>query len=237
MENNNIKVISHEGHRPYVGHFQGNAVKKHLDVFEGLLQNKVRISPRVSVITVFTDKEKAVGSLQLEASCQAYVNAYNAEEENKAWSNPDKIKYYIDTLEKTTTEYALLMDGYDVVFIKDIDEEFIEAFNKMGKRIIYNATKNNYPRITLNDEYSNNEYKYLNAGLVFGYTRDLLSFYKKVYELTKDKKIMNPWKSEQLYIRLAAKDDKNVGIDSECRIFQTFSKTVKTQLGKNIIII
>lgn len=233
--NNELKVISHEGHRPYVGHFQGNAVKKHLEVFEGLLQNKVIISPRVSVITVFTEKEKAVGAIQLESSNQAYVNAYK--EENKPWSNPDKIKYYIDVLEKTTSEYALLMDGYDVVFIKNIDEEFIKAFEGINKRIIFNATKNNYPKITLNDEYSNNEFKYLNAGLVFGYTADLLSFYKKAYELTKDLKIMNPWKSEQLYIRLAAKNNENVGIDSECRLFQTFSKTTKTQLGNNIIII
>lgn len=233
--NNELKVISHEGHRPYVGHFQGNAIKKHLEVFEGLLQNKVIISPRVSVITVFTEKEKAVGAIQLESSNQAYVNAYK--EENKPWSNPDKIKYYIDVLEKTTSEYALLMDGYDVVFIKNIDEEFIKAFEGMNKRIIFNATKNNYPKITLNDEYSNNEFKYLNAGLVFGYTADLLSFYKKAYELTKNLKIMNPWKSEQLYIRLAAKNNENVGIDSECRLFQTFSKTTKTQLGNNIIII
>ncbi len=233
--NNELKVISHEGHRPYVGHFQGNAVKKHLEVFEGLLQNKVIVSPRVSVITVFTEKEKAVGAIQLESSNQAYVNAYK--EENKPWSNPDKIKYYIDVLEKTTSEYALLMDGYDVVFIKNIDDEFIKAFEGMNKRIIFNATKNNYPKITLNDEYSNNEFKYLNAGLVFGYTADLLSFYKKAYELTKDLRIMNPWKSEQLYIRLAAKNNENVGIDSECRLFQTFSKTTKTQLGNNIIII
>lgn len=233
--NNELKVISHEGHRPYVGHFQGNAVKKHLEVFEGLLQNKVIVSPRVSVITVFTEKEKAVGAIQLESSNQAYVNAYK--EENKPWTNPDKIKYYIDVLEKTTSEYALLMDGYDVVFIKNIDEEFIKAFEGMNKRIIFNATKNNYPKITLNDEYSNNEFKYLNAGLVFGYTADLLSFYKKAYELTKDLRIMNPWKSEQLYIRLAAKNNENVGIDSECRLFQTFSKTTKTQLGNNIIII
>lgn len=233
--NNELKVISHEGHRPYIGHFQGNAVKKYLEVFEGLLQKKVIVSPRVSVITVFTEKEKAVGAIQLESSNQAYVNAYK--EENKPWSNPNKIKYYIDVLEKTTSEYALLMDGYDVVFIKNIDEEFIKAFEGMNKRIIFNATKNNYPKITLNDEYSNNEFKYLNAGLVFGYTADLLSFYKKAYELTKDLRIMNPWKSEQLYIRLAAKNDENVGIDSECRLFQTFSKTTKTQLGNNIIII
>lgn len=235
MEKSRIKVIGHEGHRPYVGHFQGNAVKKYIDIFEGLIENKVIISPRISVITVFTDKEKAVGAIQLEASNQAYVNAYK--EENKPWSNPDKIKYYIEELEKTTTEYALLMDGYDVVFIKNIDDEFIKAFEGMNKRIIFNATKNNYPKITLNDEYSNNEFKYLNAGLAFGYTKDLLSFYKKAYELTKDLRIMNPWNSEQLYIRLAAKNNENVGIDSECRLFQTFSKTTKTQLGNNIIII
>lgn len=234
-----LRVLSHTGNEVYVGHFQGNAIKKSLDIVEEYSSHKVTISPRVSVITAFNDKEQAITALQLELSGMPYVNA--CPEGTSKWSNVDKIKYYIDALEKTTSEYTMLVDGYDVLIFRNIDDTFILKFEEMNKKILYNATKNNHPNMALLDYVANRdelgEFKYLNAGVAFGKTEDLLNFYKEALELTKREDIYNPWNSEQLYIRMAANQKEEIGIDYECKLFQTFSKTVKTVCGSTAIII
>lgn len=231
------KILSHTGNSVYIGHFQGNAMKYFLDIVEEYSMNRVTISPRVSVITNFTNKKQAITALQLELSNMPYVNA--CPEETKKWSNVDKIKNYVDTLEKTTSEFSLLVDGYDVLFFRDIDDEFIQKFNEMQKKILFNATKNNHPNFEI--DYVENreelgEFKYLNAGVVFGRTEDLLSFYREVLDLTQKTDIMNPWQSEQLYVRIAANGKEDISYDHECHLFQTFSKANKTVCGNTVII-
>ena len=231
------KILSHTGNSVYIGHFQGNAMKYFLDIVEEYSMNRVTISPRVSVITNFTNKKQAITALQLELSNMPYVNA--CPKETKKWSNVDKIKNYVDTLEKTTSEFSLLVDGYDVLFFRDIDDEFIQKFNEMHKKILFNATKNNHPNFEI--DYVENreelgEFKYLNAGVVFGRTEDLLSFYREVLDLTQKTDIMNPWQSEQLYVRIAANGKEDISYDHECHLFQTFSKANKTVCGNTVII-
>ena len=231
------KILSHTGNSVYIGHFQGNAMKYFLDIVEEYSMNRVTISPRVSVITNFKNKKQAITALKLELSNMPYVNA--CPEETKKWSNVDKIKNYVDTLEKTTSEFSLLVDGYDVLFFRDIDDEFIQKFNEMHKKILFNATKNNHPNFEI--DYVENreelgEFKYLNAGVVFGRTEDLLSFYREVLDLTQKTDIMNPWQSEQLYVRIAANGKEDISYDHECHLFQTFSKANKTVCGNTVII-
>lgn len=160
-----MKILGHTGSEVYIGHFQGNEIKKTLDIVETYSTKKINISPRISVITAFTDKSKAITALQLELSNMSYVNACT--DLSSKWSNVDKIKYFVNQLEKTTTEYSLLVDGYDVLFFKDLDESFINKFEYMGTKILYNATKNSYPNVeadvVLNREFLG-EFKYLNAG-------------------------------------------------------------------------
>lgn len=232
-----MKILGHTGSEVYIGHFQGNEIKKTLDIVETYSTKKINISPRISVITAFTDKSKAITALQLELSNMPYVNACT--DLYSKWSNVDKIKYFVNQLEKTTTEYSLLVDGYDVLFFKDLDENFINKFDYMGTKILYNATKNNYPKVeadvVLNREFLG-EFKYLNAGVVFGRTKDLLDFYKEVLEISKREDIMNVWKSEQLYVRLAANGKSYVKFDHQCMLFQTFSKTSRRTSGDSVII-
>ncbi|MDE7264618.1 MAG: hypothetical protein K2N64_08160 [Anaeroplasmataceae bacterium] len=232
------KILSYSGNEVYIGHFQGNAIKHFLDIVEEYSSNQITISPRVGVITTFTDKNQAITALQLELSNMPYVNA--CPEGKTEWTNIDKIKCYVDALEKSTNEYSLLVDGYDVLFFKNIDDEFISKFESMGKKIMFNATKNNHPNVSIDvvenrDELG--EFKYLNAGVVFGKTEDLLEFYKEVLEMTSRKDIMNPWRSEQLYVRMTANGKEYVGFDYNCLLFQTFSKTNKTICGNTVIIV
>lgn len=232
------KILSYSGNEVFIGHFQGNAIKHSLDVVEEYCSKQITITPRISVITAFTDKNLAITALQLELSNMPYINA--CPEGKTDWTNIEKIQCYVDALEKTTSEYSLLVDGYDVLFFKDIDDEFISKFESLGKKIIYNATKNNHPNITI-DMLENRdqlgEFKYLNAGVAFGKTQDLLDFYKEALALTQRKDIMNPWKSEQLFVRMAANGKEYVGFDYNCILFQTFSKTSKTFCGNTVIIV
>lgn len=232
------KVLSHTGNVFYIGHFQGNIMKKHMDLVAEYSSKKITISPKISIITAFTDKTKAITALQLELSNMPYTNA--CPDGTIRWSNVDKIKYFVNELEKTTSEYSLLVDAYDVLFFNDLDENFIEKFKSIGAKILFNATKNNHPKIDIDyveNRDSLGDFKYLNAGIVFGKTSDLLNFYKEVLYLTAEKTIVNPWNSEQLYIRIAANGKNYVKFDYQCILFQTFSKTLKTICGNTAIII
>ena len=232
------KILSHTGNDVYIGHFQGDVMKKYAEIVEEFSQVKVKITPRISVITNYTNKDEAITALQLENSCMPYVNACKNTEGK--WTNVNKIRNYVDALEQTVSEYSLLVDGYDVLFFKDLGEEFIEKFLCFNKKILFNATKNNYPNFEI-DKVENRdllgEFKYLNAGVVFGKTEDLLAFYKEVLEKTKDDTIRNPWNSEQLYIRIVSNGKDYVSFDNECVLFQTFSKTSKAVCGNTIIIV
>lgn len=232
-----MKILGHNGNEVYIGHFQGLDIANYMDVVEEYTSKKVNISPRISVITAFTDRSRAIAVAQLENSNVGYVNACYESLEN--WSNVDKIKYYVEALEKTVSEYTLLIDAYDVVFFKDVDESFIEGFHRIGKKVLYNATKNLYPRFEI-DRVENREtlgeFKYLNAGVCFGKTEDLLSFYKEALENTKRKGIVNPWNSEQLFIKLTSDGKSEVGFDYNCELMQTFSGTKRMTCGNTIII-
>lgn len=233
-----INLLSHTGNVPYIGHFQGNAMKNYTDIVEEFSSKAVSITPRISVITAFNKKENAIAALQLELSSASYTNACTNFE--KEWNNVDKIGYYVEELSKTTSEYTLLVDANDVIFFKNLDDDFIQKFESMNKKIIFNATKNNHPNFEL-DKVENRdalgEFKYLNAGVVFGRTEDLLAFYKEALENSKRKDIMNPWKSEQLFIRMTANGKEYVGFDYQCVLFQTFSKTKRTACGNTVIIV
>lgn len=231
------KVLSFSGNEVYIGHFQGNVMKKYLELVEEYSRKTIMISPKISVITAFTNKEEALTAYQLELSNMPYVNACPDDSIN--WTNVDKIKYFVEALEETTSEYVLLTDAYDVLFFKDLDETFISKFNAMGVKVLYNATKNKYPNFDIehiDDREKLGDFKYLNAGVAFGKTSDLLKFYKEILSLTKSNNIKNPWNSEQLYVRIAFSKREDVGFDNNCELFQTFSKTEVTKCG-NILIV
>lgn len=232
-----MKVLSHTGNQVYIGHFQGNAMKHYLDEVAILSNIQVSIAAEISVITIFSDKESALTALQLENCGIAYTNAYRPI--GKRWSNVDKIKLFAEQLAQTQTPYTLLVDAHDVLFLKDLDQAFIQKFQAFNKRVVYNATKNNYPNFDIDhveDREQLGDFKYLNAGVVFGETQALLALYQEMIELIQSKEIVNPWESEQLYVRIAANGKEHVGFDHNCVLFQTFAKTQKTNLGNTLII-
>jgi hypothetical protein len=59
----------------------------------------------------------------------------------------NKIKWYIDTLERSDKDICLLLDGYDVLLVSL--DNIIEKFKSSGTRILFNSTKANYPRLDI----------------------------------------------------------------------------------------
>ena len=127
----------------------------------------------------------------------------------------------------------MIVDGYDVVFNKL--DDIVEKFKKYDTRILYNASKNNYPNVYI-DKIPERDYlgsfRFFNAGCCIGYTQDLIKFYEECLEMQQSREIMsaNLEMSEQFILRhvfkkyseTAFKDDnkeKYVKFDNECSIF------------------
>ena len=135
--------------------------------------------------------------------------------------------YYNQALENVTTKYVLLLDGNDVV-IQNFTN-LIEKFEKTGLDIWFNATRNNHPKVLvdqIHDRDWRGEFRYLNAGCVIGKTEAIKEFYKKAERIVFQ--IPNPLGSEQLIIRHVFKDcDLNkVDFDWKCTAFQTMSESI-----------
>lgn len=179
----------------------------------------------LSIITLFTDNDKAILASQLDANNIGYINAAeNIESFVKAF----KPCYYKDALEKVKSEYALLMDAYDTKVngfegIRDIPSYY-------GKKIIYSAWKYHFPTF-FNVDFGvgeENPLKYINSGVVFGRTEDLLAFYrvlsdyiKQNYE--KDDCYVKDFEQYWIYKFLSENKEiaKTVGIDYDSKLVET----------------
>ncbi len=179
----------------------------------------------LSIITLFTDNDKAILASQLDANNIGYINAAeNIESFVKAF----KPCYYKDALEKVKSEYALLMDAYDtkVNGFEGIRE--IPAY--YGKKIIYSAWKYHFPTF-FNVDFGvveENPLKYINSGVVFGRTEDLLAFYLVLSDYIKqnyenDDCYVKDFEQYWVYKFLSENKEiaKTVGIDYDSKLAET----------------
>ena len=211
---------------PNIFHFPGSAsyFKEYwIDLFE---KNAVfKEAENLTIITFATNEDESPLITQLKRNGVKYINAVDSE---AAWVNTQKISYLLKALEQVTTDYVLVLDGYDVV-IQDLNG-ILEKFKELNYRILFNATNNNYPEIEV-DSIPNRDklgdFCYLNAGGCIGYREDLKKFYKEVLEI--QDKVENPNNSEQLLVRTVfakysdKKDNDFVFIDYSSMIFQVWN--------------
>ena len=129
---------------------------------------------KLTVITSFTDRDKAILADQMESSSQNYINAV-ARVENKDFVKAFKPVYYAASLNDASTEYAVIMDGYDTVVNSFEGIEDIPA--SYNKKIVYGAWWMHFPTYFDVDFGSDNDLRYLNSGVVVGKTSDLKEFY------------------------------------------------------------
>lgn len=236
--NNYSKILNRNNKEFFIGHFQGNVINKNMDIVNSFQYKRFNINSNIEVITIFTDSNHALTAKQLDFNNLSYINAYIPTSEK--WTNVYKIKCFLEQLKKTNKEYSLLVDGHDVLFFRDLNNDFIDSFNSYNKDIIFNASKNNYPNMEIDFIQNRDqlgEFKYLNAGIVFGKTSSLLNLYQKAYEISLSTDIANPWQSEQLFIRIASNNDPSIFIDYKSELFQTFAKTKRLTFDDWLIIV
>lgn len=226
------KVLNYHGGEVNICHFQGKSMSENPLLIYYLYNKKIggEKPKNLTIITTETDPKNAVLTQQLYLNNIPYINSVT--EDLFEWSNIHKIGFIIDALEKTETEYSLVLDGRDVVI--NTFEGLMDKYKATGLSILYNASKNNFPRVEidkLHDRDWRGDFKYFNAGCVIGVTKDLLRFYKECRDLMPNLKDVEIFNSEQYIIRYgfakysADVNNKFVDFDWECNIFQTFSQT------------
>lgn len=189
----------------------------------------------VTVITC-SNRSDRIGLLipQLKRSGIPYINIVP---KDIPWDNTMKIPYIVQALKMVTTKYVLILDAFDVLLAGD-NSNILEVFNTFGKKLVFNASKNRYPKVDIESIPNRDQlgaFKYVNAGCCIGETTYTLSFYEKCLGILD---IDNPTKSEQLIVRHVFNDEQdNACIDNECKIFQTMAHCTVTKEDNHWIIV
>lgn len=229
-----MKYVNYNNEQFFIGHFQGHSIDKYRDVIDEISKNTFSKPDNLTIITLKSNLlENAYLINQLENNNIDYINPLKDINIDK-WKMTIKLKYIEEALNNCNTEYALVLDSKDVVIYKDLIN-IVETFKEYNKKILFNASKNNFPNVEL-DKVENRdslgEFKYLNAGCCIGYTESLKEFYHFVNSL----KLLNPFKSEQYAVRIGFDNKQDiVGFDYNCKIFQTFCKTNMENIDDNTI--
>ena len=209
-------------------HFQNHCYQYFLEFCTYLLNSKIKIPSEVQIITCSNDETSSILIQQLKSNNIPYINKVP---QGIKWDNRNKIRYILDALEKVTTKYVLILDANDVLIEGDL-QGALNVFFKKGKKLIYNATCTNYPKVKIGivrDRKNRGKFKYLNAGCCIGYTKYAKSFYQRALKYIN---IDNPWKSEQYIIRHAFRDRRRyVEFDWESKIFQTVGGCIVLRKG------
>jgi hypothetical protein len=190
----------------------------------------VQITPadfdQLAIISTWTDAQSCC---LLQQCIKNNISIYNCVPDNydttQEWYMPNKIKFFLNLLEKITQPYILFLDGYDVL-LTHLDD-ILNKFKEFNYDILFNPSCNNYPDVLIDiipNRTQKGVYRYFNAGCCIGKREALIKFYKEALEYID---IANPLNSEQFIMRHAfAKYSKDpiqrfIGIDHDCRIFQS----------------
>lgn len=216
-----LNYVNKQSNRLYILHFPGHGLGDFLNIIDDNMDRHITISSDISIIS--TMNRHCWETSPIKDQCaRNNIPICNTALEEKDWSNPLKIKHSLICLEQATTEYALLVDGRDVVIVQDLDDEFIEKFKKFNKPILYNGTPAAYPKVPIEPLEElfqiRGKQKFLNAGVCFGEVEALKTFYTRCAEISAT---LPDNKSEQLIVRMARQEMKDlVAIDHNNELFR-----------------
>ena len=192
------------------------------------MNNKLTLPDDITILTTYTDEKSCYIYKQCKLNNIEIVNSYN--EEYGKFHRTLKINYIINALKNIKTKYVIILDGYDVIL--NSFDNIIEKFKSYNTRILFNASKNNYPQTYIDSiecrDYMGN-FRYFNAGCLIGYTDDVIDFYIQATQLDEKIYAKNTENSEQYILRHVFKKysqhaynidvNKFVAIDYLCRVF------------------
>ena len=140
---------------------------------------------------------------------------------NWTWDFYPKSLSVYETL-KTLNEdtIVLICDSYDVLPVKGITNEKLFQHIKDNldlNKVTFNAEKNCYPNVNLKPLYPNidSEWKYLNGGLYVGSVKNILIMLEN--SLPKMVNVID----QEVFSLSFVKNEYNIDIDYECKVFQT----------------
>lgn len=236
----NKNYLNKDGEQLYVLHFPGSGMEGHEYIIEQNLDREIVVSNNLSIISIMDKKCWETSPIRIQCE-KNNIPLYNTALKEKNWNNTVKIKHVLQCLEQITTDYVLIVDGRDVIFVNDLDDSFIEKYKDLGKPIIYNGTPIAYPSNVVIEPLSEllnikGKQRYLNAGVCIGEKEALKDFYQKAEEI---RKTMDDNRSEQLIIRKTKlKNSDLVWHDTENKIFRIVHKfdTVTNWVDENTCI-
>jgi hypothetical protein len=123
----------------------------------------------------------------------------------------------------TSDEIFVFTDAYDAFFLGDA-REILEKFHKTGKKLVFSTETACWPDASLKDYYPEVEspYRYLNSGGFIGYA----GFVKELLaETSVDVKPSDAfyWSNQYFWTKKYLENTDDIGLDSGCEIFNTFS--------------
>ena len=146
------------------------------------------------------------------------------------WDNYIKVKELAKILPTVKTEYCLIVDLSDVIFVNDLDETFIETFESLNSDVIFNGQNFLFPALTAGESpldilLNGGDSKFLNGGICFGKTNAVCDFYSYTNSIMNKVQPSNTWgnhkPSEQYLLRIAkySYNRYKVNIDSHRKLF------------------
>lgn len=224
-----MNIINHNGHRPNVLHFHGDNINQLPKTFK-YVYDECPVSgydySKLAIVSTWTDDDRCWLLKQCNKHYIPLINCVPKDyDKTQPWYMPNKIKFFLETLDNIDQEYVMFLDGYDVL-LTGLDD-IIQKFEDSKYDIVFGPSCNNYPDVLVDVipfRTKKGVYRYFNAGCCIGKKESLKKFYRECLNYID---IPNPLQSEQLVIRHAfAKysSDLNqtfIGVDHECKIFQS----------------
>lgn len=199
----------------YILSFLKKEFENNIRFFESDICKSIHIDPEITIIS--TMQTKGILSKQLEN-----IN-----------SNIIYIKHYElnQTLSNISTKYCLILNSYDALIVDNLDSFFINKFLDFNVNFIFAGNQVPIPNIeieSLNNLFNLNYFKFLNSGLVFGYTEHLIDLYKNLEEFKYDMQhFFTDYPSSNYITRIFLNkkylnfSDYASHIDSSCKLFST----------------
>ena len=223
----NKSYLNKDGEQLYVLHFPGTGIEGHEYIIEQELDREIVVSANLSIISIMDKKCWDTSPVRIQCE-KNNIPLYNTALDEREWNNTIKINHILNCLEQITTDYVLIVDGRDVIFVNDLDDNFIEKYKQFNKPIIYNGTPVSYPNNVIIEPLNEllnikGKQRYLNAGVCIGERETLKEFYQKA-EIEK-RNVDEDNRSEQLLIRKTkVKNPHLVWHDTDNKIFRIVHK-------------
>lgn len=229
-----FNIHDEHNHTANVLHFHGQNITQLSRTF-GTIYNEHIVNSEynkheLAIVSTWTDDNKCYLFQQCKRFDIPLINCVPVDYDiTQTWYMPNKIKWFIQVLERTKQDIVMFLDGYDVL-LTHLDD-ILERFKTQPYKILFGPSCNNYPDVRIDRiplRTKKGTYRYFNAGCVIGYREDLLKFYKEALDFVT---LPNPWNSEQFILRHAfakySSDEKQnfIGVDFNCEIFRSMGVT------------